>query len=234
MKKFAGIRAVTFDVGNTLIEAWPSVGHVYAEVAAAHGHRGMVPAELNRRFRAAFYAFEGPVNSKPDWARIVDATFAAWLPRPAIEKIFPDLYDRFAQPDAWKIYEDVEPALRALRERGLALGVISNWDDRLRPLLHALRLAERFDAIVISCETGASKPAPAIFAAAAKELGVPAAALLHVGDDWEKDVAGANAAGAAGVQVERRARILGEAQIGSLVDLLACLGNRRRISPGDD
>jgi len=223
MTKFADTRAVTFDVGNTLIEAWPSVGHVYAEVAAAHGHPGFAPEELNRRFRAAFRAHGKAVNTKPEWARIVDATFAGWLPEPASEKIFPELYDRFAQASAWRIFEDVEPVLRALRARGLKLGVISNWDDRLRPLLHALQLAERFDVIVVSCEAGASKPAPAIFETAVKQLGVPANAILHVGDNFEMDLAGANVAGLRGVQVDRRATVLGEAQIGSLLDLLACV-----------
>ena len=40
----------------------------------------------------------------------------------------------------------------------MKLGVISNWDDRLRPLLQVLGLEERFDSIVISCEVGDSKP----------------------------------------------------------------------------
>ena len=221
MSRFADIRAVTFDVGNTLIRVWPSVGHIYAEVAAAaHGHAGLAPAELNQRFRAVLNAHGRAVNTKPEWARIVSEAFAGLLPAPACEKIFPELYDRFTQASAWKIFEDVEPALLALRQRGLKLGVISNWDDRLRPLLHALRLSERFDAIVISCEVGASKPAPAIFVAAVKQLGVPATSILHVGDNFELDVAGANAAGLRGVQVDRRATVLGEAQISSLVGLL--------------
>ncbi len=42
------IRAVTFDVGGTLIEPWPSVGHVYAEVAARHGVAAIDVATLNQ------------------------------------------------------------------------------------------------------------------------------------------------------------------------------------------
>ena len=30
------IKAITFDVGGTLIEPWPSVGHAYAGVAARY------------------------------------------------------------------------------------------------------------------------------------------------------------------------------------------------------
>jgi FMN phosphatase YigB (HAD superfamily) len=31
------VEAVTFDVGGTLIEPWPSVGHIYAEAASKLG-----------------------------------------------------------------------------------------------------------------------------------------------------------------------------------------------------
>jgi phosphoglycolate phosphatase-like HAD superfamily hydrolase len=47
------IQAVTFDVGGTLIDPWPSVGHVYAAVAAEHGLTGVDPESLNVRFAAA-------------------------------------------------------------------------------------------------------------------------------------------------------------------------------------
>jgi putative hydrolase of the HAD superfamily len=218
MKQFTGIRAVTFDVGSTLIEPWPSVGHVYAEVAAAHGHGTFSADELDHRFRATFRSFGGLVNTKSEWARIVDETFAGLLPEPPSRTFFPELYERFAQGSAWRIYDDVAPTVAALSQRGLKLGVISNWDDRLRPLLKSLQLGDRFEIIVVSCEVGASKPAPAIFKVAVEKLGVPAAAILHVGDSLELDVEGARAAGLNAVQIKREA-IQGDG-IKSLLDLL--------------
>lgn len=221
MSLLAGnIRAVTFDVGNTLIEVWPSVGHVYAEVASAYGHTGFSPEELNRRFRTVLNAHGKAVNTKREWAHIVEESFAGLLSRPISNEIFPELYDRFVRASAWRIFDDVEPTISVLRKRGMKLGVISNWDDRLRPLLHALGLADQFDVIVISCEVGVSKPERAIFETAVQQLGVPAQDVLHVGDNFDMDVAGANAAGLHGVQVDRQATVLGEAQISSLLDLL--------------
>ncbi len=220
MNRAPGIQAVTFDVGSTLIEPWPSVGHVYAEVAAAHGHRNLCADELERRFRLAFHARNGLVSTKSEWSVIVDETFAGLLPRPPSESFFPELYERFAQTGAWQIFDDVVPTLVALRQRKLKLGVISNWDDRLRPLLKSLELADRFDVIVVSCEVGANKPAAAIFEAAAKQLGAPAGSLLHVGDDFELDVLGARAAGLQALQIEREAGALRDSQIPSLRDLL--------------
>jgi putative hydrolase of the HAD superfamily len=219
MKWFAGIQAVTFDVGNTLIAPWPSVGHVYAEVAAAHGHGNCSAEALERRFRAAFHARGGLINTKQEWSLIVDETFAGLLSKPPSESFFPELYERFAQAGAWRIFEDVVPTLAALRQRGLKLGVISNWDDRLRPLLKSLQIADQFDVIVVSCEVGASKPASAIFRAAVKQLGVPACSLLHVGDSFAMDVLGARAAGLHAVQIERQAEAGHDSQIKSLLDL---------------
>ena len=54
MNPLSGIQAVTLDVGGTLIEPWPSVGHVYAEIAARFGAPGHAPALLNRQFGEAW------------------------------------------------------------------------------------------------------------------------------------------------------------------------------------
>ena len=135
----------------------------------------------------------------------MDATFAGLLTEPPSKTFFPKLYERFAQARAWRVFDDVAPTLAALRERGLKLGVISNWDDRLRPLLESLRFTDWFDSIVVSCEVGASKPAVAVFETAVQQLGVPADAILHVGDSFEMDVEGARNAGLNAVQIERNA-----------------------------
>src|SRR5258705_6110931 len=68
-----GIEAVTFDVGGTLIQCWPSVGHVYADVAARHGHRNLSPAILNRQFKTAWQNFKRFRHTPEQWAAIVDA-----------------------------------------------------------------------------------------------------------------------------------------------------------------
>ena len=105
------IEAVTFDVGGTLIEPWPSVGHVYAEVAARHGLRSLSPERLNRNFAAAWRAGKNFQHTREAWAALVDQTFAGLCrPRPS-RTFFPDIYARFAQSDAWRIYDDAMPAL---------------------------------------------------------------------------------------------------------------------------
>jgi HAD superfamily hydrolase (TIGR01509 family) len=83
-------------------------------------------------------------------------------------------------------------SLRALRRRGLALAVVSNWDIGLRAHLDGAGLGGL--AVVTSAEAGASKPAPAVFQLAIERLGVRPDRTLHVGDS-EADEEGARAAG---------------------------------------
>ena len=184
------IQAVTFDVGGTLIEPWPSVGHVYAEVAQRHGHE-FNPDDLNKRFRAAWKAKQNFRHTCSDWAALVQATFGS----PVCDQFFPELYDRFASAKVWRVLDDVRPALRRLQGQGLKLGIISNWDERLRPLLEALELTPFFEAIVISVEVGHCKPSPEIFCEALRLLGVTAGSVLHVGDNPIEDIEGAKQAG---------------------------------------
>ena len=209
------IRAVTFDAGGTLIECWPSVGHIYADVAATHGYGRLSPAVLNRNFRAAWKACASFHHSMGEWSALVDATFGKQIRPAPSQTFFPQLYARFAQPEAWRVFDDVVPTLLRLKSRGITLGIISNWDDRLKPLLRALGLDRYFDAIVVSCEVGAPKPAHAIFQSACCALKCAPAETLHVGDSLEMDLRGAEAAGLQARWLRRGARRRPPGTIGS-------------------
>jgi putative hydrolase of the HAD superfamily len=197
------IRAVTFDVGHTLIEPRDSVGNIYAEIAARHGRPGLLATELDRRFLTVLQARGGAVNTRADWEAIVDDTFAGLITPPPSQTFFPELFERFAQASEWRIYDDVLPTLEELTRRGIRLGIISNWDNRLRPLLATLGLASHFEVTMISAEFGCSKPTRKIFDATAKLFGLAPAEILHVGDNWDADVAGARMVGFRSVQIAR-------------------------------
>ncbi len=201
------IRAVTFDVGGTLIACRPSVGHIYARVAARHEGKRFEPAVLNRRFADAWKAAKDFRHSRLEWTALVDATFRGLTSKPPSQTFFPELYALFAQPQAWRVFPDVGPALERLATHGLKLGIVSNWDHRLLPLLEALDLRRRFDAVTVSCEAGSTKPEAAIFQVAAARLGVAPGQVLHVGDDPVKDVRGARAAGLQAFLLQRRGRV---------------------------
>ncbi len=217
------IEAVTFDVGGTLLQPWPSVGHVYAEVAARHGYE-VKPEALNRQFAAAWQAKKGFDHSREAWRALVDQTFTGLVKPSPSQALFDELYRRFESPAAWRVFADARPALEQLRRRGLKLGVVSNWDERLRPLLEQLDLSRFFDVIVISVEAGLAKPAAGIFLEAAAGLKLPPPAVLHIGDSVTEDLDGAQAAGLKAVLLDRRKQGWGHPAIASLAELAGRVG----------
>ncbi|MDN0196497.1 HAD-IA family hydrolase [Streptomyces sp. S.PNR 29] len=106
------------------------------------------------------------------------------LPEPRLHDA---LYDRHMTPVAWSPYPDAVEVLRTLRERGIAVGVVSNigWD--LRPVFREHGLDEYVDAYVLSYEHGIRKPDPRLFATACADLGVDPRETLMVGDDRRAD-----------------------------------------------
>lgn len=196
------VQAVTFDVGGTLIDPHPSVGHVYAEIASLHGTE-IDPALLDRRFRAAWQVFPRELHCAADWSELVDQVFVDLVQPPPSQTFFSRLYERFGEPQAWQVHPDVLPTLEALRRAGIRTAVLSNWDERLRPLLVRLNLAQYFDPIMVSCEIGSAKPHPAIFQFAASALNLKPQQILHVGDDPIRDLEGARAASLHGLLIRR-------------------------------
>jgi putative hydrolase of the HAD superfamily len=100
-------------------------------------------------------------------------------------------------------YPEVAGVLGTLRDAGVRLVVVSNWDVSLHERLAETGLAPLVDAAVASAELGVAKPDPAIFAHALGLVGAGADAAWHVGDSVAADVEGALAAGVRPVLVAR-------------------------------
>ena len=150
---------------------------------------------LNHQFASAWKNLNAFNYTRLEWHSLVNQTFLGLTESAVSNNLFSELYDRFAQADAWRIFDDVVPALEFLNSRGLKLGIISNWDERLRPLLRHLNLDHFFQAIVASCEVGQCKPSPAIFNRASELLVSSPTSMLHIGDNPDLDVDGARGAG---------------------------------------
>jgi putative hydrolase of the HAD superfamily len=92
-------------------------------------------------------------------------------------------------------------ALRALTARGLRLGIVSNTGRTpgsvLRRILARHDMLQYFDAVAISYsdEVGFRKPDARIFARTLAALGVAPARALHIGDNPDADVLGAQKVG---------------------------------------
>jgi putative hydrolase of the HAD superfamily len=203
------VRAVFFDVGGTLLRPHPSVGAIYASVAGRHGIV-TTAHEMERAFRQSWTALKRPgltVSCKDWWRELVFRTLGQ-----DNQACFEELFQAFADPRAWHVFPDVEDTLREAHVRGLHVGVISNWDERLQPLLADLGLARHFDSITISCEVGAEKPDRRMFHAALRAAGVAAGEAIHIGDNDNEDVRGAEAVGMRAVLVERSGKGTGALQ----------------------
>src|SRR5271165_7018463 len=90
----------------------------------------------------------------------------------------------------------------AIAGNGIKIAVVSNCDENTRDLLVELGVAALADALVLSCEVGAAKPAQAIFHRALDQLGVAAEAAVFV-DDQPRYCAGAAVLGMSAVQILR-------------------------------
>jgi HAD superfamily hydrolase (TIGR01549 family) len=94
------------------------------------------------------------------------------------------------EPD---LYPDVRPALAALRDRGIWVGVAGNQPRQVGELLRGLKLPA--DAVAVSEDWGVAKPSPAFFARVQEWAGRPARDILYVGDHRDNDIVPAKLAG---------------------------------------
>lgn len=89
-----------------------------------------------------------------------------------------------------QLYDDVRPALSALRGRYTLAALTNGNADVAR-----IGLTDLFDFALSPATVGAAKPDPAMFLHACERAGVPAHAAVHVGDSPQQDMEGARAAG---------------------------------------
>jgi putative hydrolase of the HAD superfamily len=199
------ILAVVFDAVGTLIAPREPVGATYARFAGEHG--AAVPASrLEEAFRRVLAAAPPNVQAGPAaaererswWRERVRETFRAadgMVRFDDFEAFFARVFAHYGEAAAWQLAAGAGACLDALASRGLRLGVLSNFDQRLHRVLAGLGLAERFEAVTLPADAGAAKPARAIFDACRARFDLPPGRLLHVGDDPARDVAAARAAG---------------------------------------
>lgn len=184
------LRAVLFDWNNTLVRfSWD-------EERVVEGHRvalGRDDPVFTARWRTVIFGDHG---HRP---------YAELLAELGVED--PDAFID-AEHEVWRPAHEVlasaQALLDSLRSLGLKTGIVANsWPDSgrvLRADAQSFGLADRFDVMVFSEEVGTRKPDPEIYLHCCRQLGVEPPETMHVGDDLERDVQGAAAAGIKTVQ----------------------------------
>ena len=193
-------RAVFLDALGTLVELEPPWVLLRERVPPEGGAERLVAAV---RAEMAYYKEHAHEGRDPASLADLRERCARLLSRElGVEVGVDELVDAVRM----RAYPDAEPALRALRERGLGLVVVSNWDCSLGSVLERCGLAPLLDGAISSAEAGSRKPDPGIFEVALAETGCAPEEVLHVGDTPEEDVAGAEAAGIRVLLIDRRDR----------------------------
>lgn len=230
IQSISTVQAITFDAGGTLLEPYPSVGEVYAEVLLSFGFERDAD-RLEADFRTAFSSVsKNPAVLDPNerekdfWRQVVRKTIEQ---EPFSPELFPDVFttmwETFSHGTRWRVFDGSHDLLHDLRDRGYRLGVLSNWDRRLHRVLSETGLAEFFDPIIVSADIGIEKPDPGIFRAAEAAFGHAPESCLHVGDSRHHDLTGARDAGWAAILVRNDSGPVQLPAVGRLPDLAALL-----------
>lgn len=208
---------VYFDAAGTLLQPWPSVGTVYARACRPHGLMA-TPAEvdvafgrvwrlrLQRRDRGLVLAGRDEEAARQWWRYLVEEVLVALNFTGDRAGCFEACYRSFADPGSWQVFPEVQEVVSCLRQSGVGVGILSNWDARLPSLLDALGLSPLFEHVLVSALEGCAKPDQEIFRRAAARAGLAASRILHVGDDPRLDLAAAQAAGFHALLLDRRRR----------------------------
>lgn len=193
------IKAVFFDVDFTLIYPGPAFqGEGYRRFCAAHGVV-VDPARFEQAVAASARILDDV--DEPVYADRLFIDYTASIIEhmggrgPAVELAARQIYLEWAANHHFEMFDDVEPALRALQSRGVRVGVISNSHRSLDSFSTHFDLRGLIHAAVSSAEHGYLKPHASIFEAALDRLGVTAPVALMVGDSVKADVCGALGAG---------------------------------------
>ena len=211
------IKAVFFDLYNTLVDFDPPREHIQAEICREFGIE-VAPEAIRHAIPAAdnfFYEenVRSPIGKRPPQEKLdFYAEYESKILREAgvevSKEVALQIMTKFGlklrQPDARLVlFDDVEPALAQLKGQGLTLGMVTNVDFDVTPICRRLGLSSYLDFAVTSYEVHAEKPDPAIFHAALEHAEVKASEAIHVGDQYYADVLGARNAGVKPLLLDR-------------------------------
>jgi len=207
------IKAVFFDLYNTLFRYEPPREALQAKALQDFGIE-VTPDALRWPLVIADEFIYGEIARSSLNQRSKEEQAAIWVEYESVllreagieadETLIRDLLGKMYQFDARLVlYDDVLPVLADLKSRGLLLGLISNVDRDMTPVLKEVGLLSLLSVVVTSQDAGYNKPHPEIFWEALRRAGVPAAEAIYVGDQHQIDVVGANQAGMKGILLDR-------------------------------
>lgn len=179
------VRAVVFDVGETLLDESTEYG-TWADWLGVprHTFSAMFGAVIARGddYRQTFQHFRPGFDLAGERLRREEADFG----------------EHFDERD---LYPDARPSLEKLKQLGFLIGAAGNQTVQAEQQLRALNLP--VDFIGTSAGWGVEKPSAGFFARIVGECGCPPEEIAYVGDRLDNDIRPALAAGMVAVFVRR-------------------------------
>jgi FMN phosphatase YigB (HAD superfamily) len=199
-----GVRLLCLDAGNTVI----FLDHArIARLLGQEGHE-VSAATLIRCEGEAKCLLEDGYGERPTWEyeREVGAigwgrTIATMLAQANVDRArIPELLAKLWQSHLelnlwWLVPEGMGAALDEIRALGVKVVIVSNSEGMLDVLFERLKIASHFDLVVDSGKVGVEKPEPGIWQIALAVYPTAHDEVLHLGDTYATDIAGAQGLG---------------------------------------
>ena len=224
------IRAISFDLDDTLWPIWPTIERAEHSLRTWLVQHAPATAEMTGSAAALREIRAHMAQTRPDLQHDMSALRRESI-RLALQRAGDD--PQLAEP-AFEVffaarqdvifYDDALPALKALAAR-YPLAAISNGNADIQ----RVGLGRYFQQAFSAHGLGVAKPDARIFHAASTALGVQPHEVLHVGDDAQLDVIGALGAGMQTVWLNREGHAWRHEEkphltVGNLTELCAALG----------
>jgi HAD superfamily hydrolase (TIGR01509 family) len=173
------IQAVLFDLDGVLIDSYP----IWRRVLNAALQEFGKPPVLESEFRAT-------------WGQSAIADRDRWFPELTVSEMESTFARHFLRhTDAARVMDGAIETLRALRRRGLPVGVVTNSPRPIAgPLMQAAGLSEIVDLVVHGSDVVQPKPSPEMVLLAIRRFDVAPERVLMIGDT-DNDRRAAEAAG---------------------------------------
>ncbi len=231
------IKAISFDLYNTLVQFWPPLDEVQQAACQELG-LNVCKSAINKGYAVADVYFNEENGRHSLGLRSAEERldFFARYQQLILENAGVPVSLGLAR-EIWSMamtipkdfvpFEDTIPALEGLRSQGYRLGVLSNLRRDMDELCEKIGLSPYLDFCISPAEAGGEKPNPAMFLEALKRVSASPAEAVHVGDQYGSDVQGARGVGMHGVLIDRGGhrgdvtdcpKIASLAELGSLLE----------------
>lgn len=186
-------KAVIFDAGDTLIVRSQSFESVLCERygASLRGFDGAVGRLLSEQPETFEIRWDDESAIHSGLKRLYSEAGALY--EDYRDDMSDYLVDYIREPDAWSLASGTRHVLKALKQEGYLLGIVSNWRKGLSNILIQLEIESYFDTVVSSSDVGSVKPDPIIFLMSYLEmrrlrpqLGLNE--IIMVGDSYRHDI----------------------------------------------